>query len=298
MSKQLIALISRQRSGTNALRAVLSSHPDIFCFEEVLNPEPHYLEHDWSYFRFIQDNYSLKDLHPANQLNVFNDFLDHLHNLHDKPMTLVDLKYNTCAHVGANFISLTRLPLLAWLRLYKIPVIHLKRTNYLRVALSQEMANQRGVWHDRTGKELSHQTTVHMEMYEERFWLRQMQLWKLEDDVITSTFEGYTNILPLEYEEMYPQINQPINPATLESLVELLEVDPNFETETWCAKSTRRPMWEAISNWQEVVEILTGTEFESQLQDEPMYRGFTEIVADKKKIKLMNASSMLRSLNA
>ena len=298
MSKQLLALISRQRSGTNALRAVLSSHPDIFCFEEVLNPESHYLEHEWSYFRFVQDNYTLKDLHPENHLNVWNDFLHYLHGLHDKPMTLVDLKYNTCAHVGANFISLTRLPLFAWLRQYKIPVIQLKRSNYLRVALSQEMANQRGIWHDRTGEERVNITNVHMEMHEERYWLRQMQLWKLEDDVVTSTFEGYTKILPLEYEEIYPQIGQPINSNALEQISELFEVENRFETETWCAKSTHRPMWEAISNWQEVVEVLTDTEFEHQLQDEPMYRGVTEVVADKKKIKLMTASSLLRQMTA
>ena len=298
MSKQLIALISRQRSGTNALRAVLSSHPDIFCYEEVLNPESHYLEHEWSYFRFIQENYSVKDLHPENHLNVFNDFVHFLHERHDKPMTLVDLKYNTCAHVGANFISLTRLPLFAWLRFKKIPVIHLKRSNYLRVALSQEMANQRGVWHDRTGQERTDSTAVYMEMFEERYWLRQMELWKLEDEVVASTFDGYTKIFPLEYEDMYPQINQPINPAMLVGISELLEIENRFETETWCAKSTQRPMWEAISNWQEVVEVLTDTEFESQLQDEPMYRGIREIIADKKKIKLMTASSLLRRLTA
>ncbi len=298
MDKQLIALVSRQRSGTNALRAVIGSHPDIFCFEEVLNPEQHYLEHEWSYFRFIQENHTLKDLHPENHLNVFNNFLHHLHGLHDKPMTLIDLKYNTCAHVGANFISLTRLPLFAWLKLYQIPVIHLKRSNYLRVALSQEMANQRGVWHDRTGEERVNVTNVHMEMFEERYWLRQMELWKLEDKVVSSTFDDYTKLFPLEYEDMYPQMNQPINPATVEGIAELLGVDNQFETETWCTKSTRRPMWEAISNWNEVVEILSGTEFEWQLQDEPMYRGITEVVADKKKVKLMTASALLRRLTA
>ncbi len=60
MSKQLIVLLSRQRSGTNAFRAVIDSHAELHCYEEVLNPDEHYLEHDWSYFNYLRANCSVE----------------------------------------------------------------------------------------------------------------------------------------------------------------------------------------------------------------------------------------------
>lgn len=300
MSKQLIVLLSRQRSGTNAFRAVIDSHADLHCYEEVLNPDEHYLEHDWSYFNYIRANCSVKDLHPANHLNVFSNFIDHLHNLHNKPKTLIDLKYNTCSHISANWRPLTGLaamPVFNWIKKNGLSVIRLRRNNYLRVALSNEIANQRQKWHDRPG-EKTDTTKVVLKMDGNTGWLKQMMAWNLEDQLISEHFEGYSQLLELEYSEIFPRINQAIRPEALEGTANLLGIANDFSTETWCAKSTSRPLWESIANWQHVVDALKDTRFEQMLEDEPMYRGISEVVSESRKIKLETASSLLRRLTA
>ena len=300
MSKQLIVLLSRQRSGTNAFRAVIDSHSELNCYEEVLNPDEHYLEHKWSYFNYIRANCAVKDLHPANHLNVFASFVEHLHNLHDKPRTLIDLKYNTCSHISANWRPLTggsSMPVFNWIKKNGVPVIRLRRDNYLRVALSNEIANQRQKWHDRPG-ETANTKNVVLNMEGKTGWLQQMKAWELEDQLISEHFDGYTHLLELEYSEMFPRMNQPIRPEALENTAKLLGLANEFSTETWCAKSTSRPMWESIVNWQEVVDLLQNTPFASMLEDEPMYRGISEIVSETKKIKLQTAASLLRQLVA
>ena len=241
MSKQLIVLLSRQRSGTNAFRAVIDSHADLHCYEEVLNPDEHYLEHDWSYFNYIRANCSVEDLHPANQLNVFSTFIDHLHNLHHKPKTLVDLKYNTCSHISANWRPLTggaAMPVFNWIKKNGLSVIRLRRNNYLRVALSNEIANQRQKWHDRPG-EKTDTTKVVLKMDGKTGWLQQMLAWELEDQLISENFEGYSQLLELEYSEIFPRINQAIRPAALEATANLLGIVNDFSTETWCANQLR-----------------------------------------------------------
>jgi hypothetical protein len=300
MSKQLIVLLSRQRSGTNAFRAVIDSHVDLHCYEEVLNPDEHYLKHDWSYFNFIRANCSVADLHPGNQLNIFSAFIDHLHNLHRKPKTLIDLKYNTCSHISANWRPMTggaAMPVFNWIRKNGLPVIRLRRNNYLRVALSNEIANQRQKWHDRPGEKTS-DTRVVLQMDGRQGWLQQMLAWELEDQLISEYFDGYGQLLELEYSEIFPRMNQPIRPDALEQTAKLLDITNDFSTETWCAKSTSRPLWESIINWPQVVAALKDSRFESLLEDEPMYRGISEVVSESSKIKLETASTLLRRLAA
>lgn len=300
MSKQLIVLLSRQRSGTNAFRAVVDSHTDLHCFEEVLNPDEHYLEQDWSYFNFIRAQCAVQDLHPANQLNVFASFVDHLHNLHHKPNTLIDLKYNTCSHISANWRPLTggaSMPVFNWIKKSGLPVIRLRRNNYLRVALSNEIANLRQKWHDRTGEPIDN-TKVVLPMEGKTGWLQQLLAWELEDQLISEHFEDYSQLLELEYAKIFPRINQSICPAALVRTAKLLGVANEFSTETWCVKSTSKPLWESIVNWQQVVAALRGTRFEWMLEDEPMYRGVSDVVSGNGKIKLETASSLLRRLVA
>lgn len=300
MSKQLVVLLSRQRSGTNAYRAVVDSSPEIHCFEEVLNPDDHYLVEDWSYFNYIESNCTVNDLRPKNQLNVFSDFVDHLHNLHDKPRTLIDLKINTCGHVSGPWRPLTgfaAMPLFNWLKSNNIHVIRLRRDNYLRVALSNAIANHRQKWHDRPGDK-PNTDKVNLKLAGVSGWFRQMKNWQLEDKMVSEHFEGHNNLMTLEYSAMYPRMNQPIISEVLEQTTEFLGFDSPFSTETWCRKSTSRPMWESIENWGEVSEFLKNTEFAPMLEDEPSYRGVTEFVADEKRVKLQTASSLLRRFAA
>src|ERR671916_608662 len=53
----VVIMLARQRSGTNALRDVLQSHPDIFCTPEVFHERPSpdaHLEVETNFWNFLE----------------------------------------------------------------------------------------------------------------------------------------------------------------------------------------------------------------------------------------------------
>ena len=96
-----IVVLSRQRSGTNPLRSVLESHPEIFCFNEVFNlpdrdaDEP--LLRESNFFTFLE-RYATDDVRrtmPDNHERLFLDYLEYLRCLSQKRYAVIDVKYNT-----------------------------------------------------------------------------------------------------------------------------------------------------------------------------------------------------------
>ncbi len=103
------------------------------------------------------------------------------------------------------------MPVFNWIKNNGWPVIRLRRNNYLRVALSNEIANQRQKWHDRPGEQTD-TTKVVMQMDGKTGWLKQMQAWELEDQLISEQFEDYSQLLELEYSEML-SAHEPTHPS-------------------------------------------------------------------------------------
>ena len=56
---EFTVLLARQRSGTNALRSVLDTHPDICCFDEVFKIEWRFsddpMKRASNYFTFLEE---------------------------------------------------------------------------------------------------------------------------------------------------------------------------------------------------------------------------------------------------
>ena len=178
MKKQLIVLLSRQRSGTNALRAVLSSHQAIHCFGEILNCTEAGLKQPFSYFSFANKNYSPTELTSDNQLGIFEAFVEQLHEQHDKQATLIDLKYSSCHHISKLWKNLSEVPLFTWMRSNRIPVIRLRRDNYLRVSLSEARAQARQKWHDfKPGERPESKVVLPNPKGEMRELLRRLRVW-------------------------------------------------------------------------------------------------------------------------
>ena len=188
---------------------------------------------------------------------------------------------------------------MAWLKAKGVPIIRLRRDNYLRIALSTEVAMQRDVWHDRTeNKGARFSGKINFDLFGRMKWMNRMKFFTYEDKIVDMLLNEYHSTLSLEYAELYPKVNQPITAESLEKIAEFLGVENKFTTETWCAKSTKRPLWESISNWREVCDILGETEFAHFLEDEPMYRGTVEVATkDRRKINFLTADAMLRAVS-
>ncbi|MCB0344115.1 MAG: sulfotransferase domain-containing protein [Bdellovibrionales bacterium] len=124
------ALITTQRSGSNFLRSVLNSHPEIFVYDEVLLESA--WEHDWSIYQFMLQ--SLKEdpfnITYSRMLYVQRAYIDNILSEKDgRQIVGADIKYDQLMQFPS-FLEL--------MRQAGVKVIHLVRTNVLKTLVSAE----------------------------------------------------------------------------------------------------------------------------------------------------------------
>ena len=277
-TKQLVVLLSRQRSGTNALRSVLESHPKIHCFGEVMSYTDSSLSPAEHFLSFAKEQCGNRYDDPNNHSAIFEEFVEGLHGLHDKEITLIDVKYNSSHHFSARYAEHQERPLFNWIQEHNIPLIRLRRDNYLKVLLSDQVARLRDQWHDFSdateGVNKPKVTNAVMPdpSGDMTKLLRRIKHWQLEDNIIDVLFAEYYRCCPVTYAEMFPELGCSLNEQVLHRISNFLEVEYDYDTTPWSAKSVPRPLWEVITNWQQVRDALTGTQYEHFLADEPMFQ--------------------------
>ncbi len=273
MSKKLVILLSRQRSGTNALRSVLESHPKVHCFFEILSYAEADLQRKESFISFAKNQCGDRYDDPDNHLSIFKEFVHELHGMHDKEITVIDLKYNSTHHVSARWAELHERPLFIWFQEARIPVIRLQRNNYLKVLLSDQIAGLRQQWHDREsgGRPENLNAVVPNEQGDMEYLLHRLRSLQLEDGIIDAFFSNYDYLCQVTYSEMFPELGCELHQDVLQRVSDFLEIACDFNPTPWSSKSVPRPLWEVITNWKQVSATLRGTEFEHFLADEPMF---------------------------
>jgi hypothetical protein len=135
---EFTVLLARQRSGTNALRSVLDTHPDIFCFNEVFKLSDRHSEHPFiktaNYFTFLE-RYCAGDVSrsfPDRSAEAFTDYLAYLRGLVTKKLLVLDVKYNSTHIVTDSWREIGEPTLFPLLKAQQIRVLHLTRRNLLR----------------------------------------------------------------------------------------------------------------------------------------------------------------------
>ena len=274
MPKKLVILLSRQRSGTNALRSVLESHPKIHCFFEIMSYADEDLKRKESFISFAKNQCGNRYDDPDNHLTIFQEFVEVLHGMHDKEVTVIDLKYNSTHHVSARWAELHERPLFNWFQESEIPVIRLRRNNYLKVLLSEQIAFMRQQWHDTEGDDRREDLNAVLpnDSGDMEYLLHRLKKLHLEDKIIDVLFSDHDRLCQVSYSEMFPELGCSLNQQVLERLSDFLEVDYDFNTTPWSSKSVPRPLWEVITNWQQIKAALRGTQFEHFLADESMFQ--------------------------
>jgi hypothetical protein len=274
-------LLARQRSGTNALRDVLDSHPGVFCLPEVFQAQPspkarHEVEAN--YFNFLderKDQVKLVLTSEEAQEELFLDYLRFLGTFSEKPRLVVDIKYNSAHNVDAPWRDLAAEPsLFAYIRRNGMRVLNLRRRNYLRYYLSWLKTEQTRKYHLHAsgpdGAVKVEDEGIAIDLKEMFF---RLELCQAEDRLIHRMLSGYSSYLAIEYEELFPQIGAPPADAVLRRVAEWMEIEPDFtKTQPRYRKQSVLPLEQAITNYAEVAAALGGTEFEYVLEDEPTYR--------------------------
>jgi hypothetical protein len=274
-NSDVIVMLARQRSGTNPLRDVLDTHPEIFCTPEVFHDRPSpdaHLEVETNFFRFVEQ-------HPAGRLSrahdwgqqqtIFRDFVAFLRTFSDKRFVLVDVKYNATHHLNAAWKFISAEPtMFSFIRNDRLGVFNLTRRNFLRYYLSQTKANRTQTWTaDAKGRHRDDKIRVDVaEM------LNSLELCRAENEIVDRSFAGYKRYLNVDYAELFPVMGAPVAADALSRITEFLGAEGSFQHEPAFRKQAVLGLRETIENFDEVEEALTGTAFEYCLEDEPMYR--------------------------
>jgi LPS sulfotransferase NodH len=277
----MTVLLARQRSGTNALRDVLDSHPDVFCLPEIFQAQPspkarHEVEAN--YFNFLDERRDqIKGVLTSEeaQEELFLEYLGHLGTFSEKSRMIVDVKYNSAHNVDAPWRDLAAEPtLFAYIRRHGMRVLNLRRRNYLRYYLSWLKTEETRKYHlhasgpEGTAKVEDQGITLDIE---EMFF--RLELCQAEDRLIHRMLGGYPSYLAIEYEELFPRIGAPPADVVLERVAEWMGVEADFrKSQPRYRKQSVLPLEQAITNYGSVAEALRGTEFEYVLEDEPAYR--------------------------
>jgi len=274
-------LLARQRSGTNALRDVLDSHPQLFCLPEVFQSQPspkarHEVEAN--YFNFLderRDEVKRVLTSEEAQEELFLEYLRFLGTFSEKPRLVVDIKYNSAHNVDAPWRDLAAEPtLFAYIRRNGMRVLNLRRRNYLRYYLSWLKTEQTRRYHlhasgpDGVVKVEDEGIVVDVEEM-----LFRLELCQNEDRLVHRMLGGYANYMAIEYEELFPRIGAPPAEPVLERVAEWMGIEPEFKkSQPRYRKQSVLPLEQAIVNFDEVAEALRGTDLEYVLEDEPTYR--------------------------
>lgn len=292
VASDFIVLLARQRSGTNPLRSVLGTHPDIFCVPEVFNDHPSQdwkLEVDvnWANYVATRARGDLRSvLTAADHRRLFVDFLEYLRAFSDKRCMLIDVKYNSTHHVMKYWRFISEEPFLfTLLKEEGVRVLNLTRTNYLRYWLSEVKAQLTQSWESfdeavvgdtrwyrekYAGRPQQQDPTVKLDVDET---LKTLELCRAENEIVQASFAGYENYLELEYSQLFTEPGAAASEAALDRICEWLGIAPEFaERRPQYRKQSASPLQETIENYAEIAAALRRTPFAACLEDEPLYR--------------------------
>jgi hypothetical protein len=274
-----VFMLARQRSGTNPLRDVLATHPQIFCtpevFHELPSPEAE-LEVETNFFNFLEQHPRGHEKRPLSfgaQEEIFLDFLSYLRCFSDKRFVFVDVKYNSTHHLDEPWREITAQPtMFRFITDHRIRVLNLTRRNYLRYYLSLLKANLTGQWTEmdrRAVMESDPRLAVDVEKM-----LFILELCRSESERVELTFKDYAPFyLTFDYQDLVTEIGAPISSEILGTIATWLGISTNFsQTTPKYRKQSALPLRETIQNYRAVEQALRGTDFEYCLEDEPMYR--------------------------
>jgi hypothetical protein len=263
----VVLLLASQRTGTNALQAVLSTHPDIHCTREVFHPSPQdqpHLDPKINFFRFIESRGELDrtDASLESQRRIFLEFLVFLRASTTKRFLVIDVKYNATHHFDGPWRPLIGWPaMFGFAHRHSLRVLHLVRANHLRQHVSMIKAKQTQRWVVEGGESIDSDFAVTVPTGR---LLASMRRLNAEDSLVEGAFAPHGRYLKLEYADVFGHL-----PQSVGAIARWLGVDDTFECGSVPVKKQAvLPLEQSIENFDEVAAALAGTRFAGLLEDE------------------------------
>lgn len=268
-----VVLLARPRSGTSALRSVVSTHPEIDCLDEVfrvddrMSADPFIREANFFYFLERYANGDITQIFPDRHEQVFRAYLNYLRGLCSKRFILLDVKSTTTHFFTRPFKSTSYPYLFDLIAAHSLRVLHLSRNNYLRCAISQQKAEASGVWSIESRDErIDRPVCVDVATLLER-----LHFFESEDHLVRGYSHRFRQYWTCDYQDVFSDATGSVAPAVLAQLSIWLEIENCFVAKPLYKKQSYLPLDQTISNYSEVAAALTGTQFAYCLEDEPCY---------------------------
>lgn len=247
VSSKPIVLLSVQRSGTNFLRRVLGSHPNIDpLFGEIL--DPNHIGNELSFFHFyeraVADNPSL--CLPDQRIIAFEKYIDLLDTKIQSQYYVLDLKYYSIRQMDSYWPG-KREVLTQYIIDKKWPVIHLIRTDLVAAIYSQMRARATGVYVTKAKnyRDTFSGTVAAVQMVK-AVGQRRRLIERYRRDF------GGARILAIIYEDFIDAPNG-ISDAAIGKISDFLGITDEFSRTPETTKLITQPISQAIENYDEIL---------------------------------------------
>ena len=265
--RRFFVVIGIQRTGTNLLREILNTHPDIAMLGEVFTPDP--TRAHWDNFVRLEAAKAIppRSSHEATLLlDQYLDFVQH-HWADGKKAHAqaygFDVKYNQLRLVCPPDHDSAGPPfLLQHLQARGAVLIHTVRANVIQCAISTFIADQRRIWHNYQGAAIDRSYFVDPEgcLSYAREIIR-------EREAFLKSNSGY-HVETCCYEDLVQDLARvdtageiPRAPGPLQQIAEALEVPFRFRWEGRLQKAINVPYRQLLSNHEELVGKVRNSEF-------------------------------------
>lgn len=209
-----IAVVARQRSGTNYLRSLIADSSNLVNLSEVFDYNSRNSNENFFQFRALHD-YQWSQYRETNEVIAeFNHFLGFLAEKH--PHHLIDVKYNqTLVSIPTYMSPSSMLPVFSALQQHRYCVVHLVRENVCASIVSGLVADITGTFHvPRDRREAAPHTRVRLNV---RQFIAEVEAREREIAMFDHLCRWMGNNVRLSYEEIAA-----LPPAKLRGVIESL----------------------------------------------------------------------------
>jgi LPS sulfotransferase NodH len=259
MSKA-VAVIAKQRSGTNLLRLTLASSRNFVDINEIFH-ENLDIGRFWKIRGdLIANNPDLAIPTNKNQSIIFDNFLKKIINSSDL-LPIIDIKYNSAHHLNGIWHENHNIPfLLKLLAKHEIPVIHIVRSNILARYISSLVAQKTKKWVAGKGDKMEENVIVYVDI---SALINNLRNTREEINLYRSWLSKLKSLKSVEiaYESLIDAKGN-FSETVLLEISQLLNIKEKLNIDIPIQKIVSRPLEDIIENYHsEVVPALRSSEF-------------------------------------
>ncbi len=251
-------VISKQRSGTGFLETLLNTHPNIFCTGELL-----LLDRGDSFPKIWLEALRKEDKYILYKYasKLFRDYFGKFFASHSEKHVGFDIKYDQMNTIA----NLTEL-----LNEFDVKIVHLIRRNYLKTYLSL-LVNIEKQKRGRKAHDLKKYDPIKVRVNTDERLHRELTSRKREIEYFSEFLPKHFETMTLFYEDFFDKSEeaQTMKPEILSSIFEFLGEDEQmFDLASPIRKTNPSRIEDIVTNYDELVVSLKGTEFASLLDHE------------------------------